>query len=121
VIALVLTGALKPCLGSSSRDASLEREISRAERLILDRLQTERRHVVATGFIWIGKEANDIGESGEKHPIAAAVQVLKTRDRIEIRMLRGMIWFANSSLGWRKWIGMAHVGTQSRRSPAKAL
>lgn len=65
MIALVLSGALKPCLVSSSRDASLDREIPRAGRLILDRLQTERRHVVATGFIWIGKEANDIGESGE--------------------------------------------------------
>jgi hypothetical protein len=60
-------------------------------------------------------------ERAAKHPIAKAVQVFKTRDRIEIRMLRGMIWLANSSLGWRKWIGIAHVGTQSRRSPAKAL
>jgi hypothetical protein len=29
------------------------------------------------GFIWIGKGANQIGESGEKHPLAAAVQVFK--------------------------------------------
>jgi hypothetical protein len=46
----------------------------------LDRGRTERRHVVATGIVLIGKEANQIGESGEsgeKHPIAAAVQVFK--------------------------------------------
>lgn len=40
----------------------------------LDRGRTERRHVVATGFIWIGKEANQVGESGEADPIRSAVQ-----------------------------------------------
>lgn len=35
----------------------------------LDRGRTERRHVVATGFIWIGKEANRVGESGEADPL----------------------------------------------------
>jgi hypothetical protein len=39
----------------------------------LDRGRTERRHVVATGFIWIGKEANRIGESGEAYPVRSAV------------------------------------------------
>jgi hypothetical protein len=34
---------------------------------------TERRHVVATGFVWIGKEANQVCESGEVDPIAEAV------------------------------------------------
>jgi hypothetical protein len=40
----------------------------------LDRGRTERRHVVATGFIWIGKEANQVGESGEEDPIWSAVE-----------------------------------------------
>jgi hypothetical protein len=40
----------------------------------LDRGRTERRHVVATGFTWIGKEANQVGESGEAHPIMSAAQ-----------------------------------------------
>lgn len=40
----------------------------------LDRGRTERRHVVATGFIWIGKEANRVGESGEADPVRSAVQ-----------------------------------------------
>ena len=35
----------------------------------LDRGRTERRHVIATGFAWIGKEAN---QSGEAHPILSA-------------------------------------------------
>lgn len=39
----------------------------------LDRGRTERRHVVATGFDWIGKEANRIGESGEADPIWSVV------------------------------------------------
>jgi hypothetical protein len=38
----------------------------------LDRGRTVRRHVIATGFAWIGKEANQIGESGEAHPILSA-------------------------------------------------
>jgi len=37
--------------------------------------RTGRRHVVATGFEWIGKEANLVGESGEAHPIAKAMQI----------------------------------------------
>ena len=39
-----------------------------------DRGRTERRHVVATGFTWIGKEANQVGESGEADPIWSAVE-----------------------------------------------
>jgi hypothetical protein len=39
-----------------------------------DRGRTERRHVVATGFVWIGKEANQVGESGEADPIWSPVQ-----------------------------------------------
>jgi hypothetical protein len=40
----------------------------------LDRGRTERRHVVATGQVWIGKEANQVGESGEADPIWSAVE-----------------------------------------------
>jgi hypothetical protein len=40
----------------------------------LDRGRTIRRHVVATGFVWIGKEANQVGESGEAHPLVSAAQ-----------------------------------------------
>jgi hypothetical protein len=40
----------------------------------LDRGRTERRLVVATGFVWIGKEANQVGESGEADPIWSAVE-----------------------------------------------
>jgi hypothetical protein len=42
-----------------------------------DRGHTERRHVVATGFVWIGKEANQVGESGEPNPTVEAVQVFR--------------------------------------------
>ena len=45
----------------------------------LDRGRTERRHVVGTGIVWIGKEANQIGESGEADPIVNAVQVFGGR------------------------------------------
>ena len=40
----------------------------------LDRGRTERRHVVATGLVWIGKEANQVGESGEAHPIWSSTE-----------------------------------------------
>ena len=40
----------------------------------LDQGRTERRHVVASGFVWIGKEANQVGESGEVDPISSAVE-----------------------------------------------
>jgi hypothetical protein len=40
----------------------------------VDRGRTERRHVVATGFELIGKEANRVGESGEIDPVRSAVQ-----------------------------------------------
>ena len=40
----------------------------------LDRGRTERRHVLATGIVWIGKEANQVGESGEAHPIMSATE-----------------------------------------------
>ncbi len=40
----------------------------------LDRGRTERRHIVATEFVLIGKEANMVGESGEPDPIVAAVE-----------------------------------------------
>jgi hypothetical protein len=39
-----------------------------------DRGRTGRRHVVATRQIWIGKEANQVGESGEADPIWSAVE-----------------------------------------------
>jgi hypothetical protein len=41
----------------------------------LDRGRTERRHVVATAFTWIGKEANRIGEHGETDPVRSAVAI----------------------------------------------
>ena len=44
----------------------------------LDRGRTERRHVVATGVEWIGKEASQVGESGEADPIRSAVQEFST-------------------------------------------
>ena len=40
----------------------------------LDRGRTERRHIVATGFVWIGKEANMVGESGENDPIYSCLE-----------------------------------------------
>jgi hypothetical protein len=40
-----------------------------------DRGRTERRHVVATGYVLIGKEANQVGETGEADPIVDATQV----------------------------------------------
>ncbi|HUN77258.1 MAG TPA: hypothetical protein VMU40_22300 [Steroidobacteraceae bacterium] len=39
-----------------------------------DQGRTERWHVVAIGLVWIGKEANRIGESGEADPIRSAVE-----------------------------------------------
>jgi len=47
----------------------------------LDRGRTVRRHVVATGFVWIGKEANQVGESGEADPIIDAVRCFKREFR----------------------------------------
>jgi hypothetical protein len=47
----------------------------------LDRGRTGRWHVVATGFVWIGKEANQVGESGEADPIWSAVQELTATPR----------------------------------------
>ena len=40
----------------------------------LDQGRTERRHVVATGLVLIGKEANRVGESGEADPIHPPVE-----------------------------------------------
>jgi hypothetical protein len=45
----------------------------------LDRGRTERRHVVATGFAWIGKEANRVGESGEPHPLISITEQFTSR------------------------------------------
>lgn len=39
-----------------------------------NRGRTQRRHVVATEFILIGKEANQVGESGQADPIWSAVE-----------------------------------------------
>ena len=39
--------------------------------------RTKRRHVVATGLVLIGKEANQVGESCEVNPIANAVQTFE--------------------------------------------
>ena len=43
----------------------------------LDRGRTERRHVIATHFVLIGKEANRVGESGEADPFCSAVEQFK--------------------------------------------
>lgn len=51
-----------------------------ANAQFLDRGRTERRHVVATGIVLIGKEANRVGESGERDPIASALQEFATAD-----------------------------------------
>jgi hypothetical protein len=48
-----------------------------ANAQFMDRGRTERRHVVATGFAWIGKEANYIGESGETDPVRSAIKEYK--------------------------------------------
>jgi hypothetical protein len=42
----------------------------------LARGRTERRHVVATGIVLIGKEANRVGDSGEADPIISAIATL---------------------------------------------
>jgi hypothetical protein len=47
----------------------LQTEGKFANWLFWNRGRTERRHVVATGFVLIGKEANQVGESGEADPI----------------------------------------------------
>jgi hypothetical protein len=45
----------------------------------LDRGRTERRHVVATGVAWIGKEANRVGESGDADPISTTIEAFLSR------------------------------------------
>jgi hypothetical protein len=45
------------------------------KRRFLDRGRTKRRHVVATGLVLIGKEPNQVGESGDADPIVDATQV----------------------------------------------
>lgn len=47
----------------------------------LDRGRTERRHVVATHLVLIGKEANRVGESGESDPTSPAVTRFTTLSR----------------------------------------
>ena len=44
---------------------------------VLDRGRTERRHVIATEVVLIGKEANQVGESGEADPVISAVEEFK--------------------------------------------
>jgi hypothetical protein len=45
----------------------------------LDQGRTERRHVVATELVLIGKEANQVGESGDPDPITEAVRVFRRK------------------------------------------
>jgi hypothetical protein len=52
----------------------------------VDRGRTERRHVVATGFIWIGKEANQVGKSGEEDPVWSAVEEFIATRRFPTRV-----------------------------------
>lgn len=47
----------------------------------LDRGRTRRRHVVATGLVLIGKEANRVGESGEADPLLSSVEEFISRDQ----------------------------------------
>lgn len=42
-----------------------------------DRGRTERRHVIATEIVLIGKEANRIGDSGEADPVVSTVEEFK--------------------------------------------
>jgi hypothetical protein len=59
-------------------EALLQYHVSCEDKFVNGRFlncgRTERRHVVATGFAWIGKEANSIGESGEADPIRSTVE-----------------------------------------------
>jgi hypothetical protein len=43
---------------------------------VLDRGRTERRHVRVSNFVWIGKEANRGGDSGDADPVIRAVNEL---------------------------------------------
>jgi hypothetical protein len=43
-----------------------------------NRGRTERRHVIATDFALIGKEANQVGESGESDPLVSTTQEFNT-------------------------------------------
>ena len=45
----------------------------------LDRGRTGRRHVVATGIVLIGKEANQVRLSGEADPVISAMQEFERR------------------------------------------
>jgi hypothetical protein len=45
----------------------------------IDRGRTVRRHVVATGISLIGKEANRVGDNGEKDPVASVVEEFISR------------------------------------------
>ena len=49
-------------------------ESKTANGQVLDRGPTERRHVVATGLVLIGKEANRVGPNGETDLIASAME-----------------------------------------------
>jgi hypothetical protein len=51
-----------------------------------DRGRTERRHVVATVVVWIGKEANQVGESGETDPIWSAVEEFAVTEPVRSRV-----------------------------------
>ena len=44
----------------------------------LDRGRTEQRHVVATGIVLIGKEANRIGENGVFDPRSSSAAEFRT-------------------------------------------
>jgi hypothetical protein len=77
----------------------------------LDRGRTERRHVIATGFVWIGKEANQVGESGESDPIWSAVAGFAFTDARRSRVLARF-----RHRGTRPPLRGSRTGSNDRRS-----
>lgn len=51
----------------------LSQEAKFANGQFLDRGRAERRYIVATSFVMIGKEANRVGDSGEADAIASPI------------------------------------------------
>ena len=56
------------------QDRSRHTTTIRLRRSLLLLIETQRRHVVATQLVLIGKEANQMGESGEVDPLVGPLQ-----------------------------------------------
>ena len=98
VLCLIMLLRLSDCCGSASlgrperldvdgvRSSEAEGDYCNFRRGLLldkfengqfrDRGRTERRHILARRFVWIGKEANRVGDSGESAAIRSAVERL---------------------------------------------